>query len=259
VSQPRFPISVETFVATLARVAATKGDATSVALLTESTPSINWIDSDNNWGQTYNIYTLRLHISPDFFARLDDESEDIVTRLAELASRVSRAHDEFNTVNTILLAPALLPSEGWREHARAWLRGEGINNQGRVRSDNIASRQHDGLLFRSTPEIFLYEALKARGVYFAPLPVVVRGGTTFQRLEPDFLVIHDRVVMVVEVDGATVHRETPAEAHERIQGLTHQGVRVERVKADECSTRARAVDCAGRLVAAIERYRLLGG
>ena len=39
-----------------------------------------------------------------------------------------------------------------------------INNQGKVRSDNIASRQHDGLLFRSAPEINLYCALKDLGL-----------------------------------------------------------------------------------------------
>ena len=43
--------------------------------------------------------------------------------------------------------------EDWRNDQIAWLRGEGINNQGRVRSDNVASRQEDGLLFLSMPEI----------------------------------------------------------------------------------------------------------
>lgn len=73
----------------------------------------------------------------------------------------------------------------------AWLRGEGITNQGRVRSDNIAARAFDGLLFRSQPEINLYGALKAAGVSFAPLPVFVRGGHDYRRIEPDFIIVKD--------------------------------------------------------------------
>lgn len=105
----------------------------------------------------------------------------------------------------------------------------------------------------------MYEAMKSRGIYFAPLPVVIRGGKTYERLEPDFLVIDQGVTMVVEVDGDTVHRESPAEAHTRTQGLAHHGVRIERVRADDCLTRAGADICAQRLATAIARYRTLKG
>jgi very-short-patch-repair endonuclease len=91
----------------------------------------------------------------------------------------------------------------------------------------------------------------------APLPVFVRGGPKYQRLEPDFLLLHKGVVMVVEVDGATVHRESPAEAHERVQGMQHAGVRVERVRAADCETPSKAAQCADRLMEAPERYREL--
>ena len=122
---------------------------------------------------------------------------------------------------------------------------------------NIAARQHDGLLFRSQPEIHLYDALKSRGVYLAPLPVFLRGGKEYQRLEPDFVLLYKGIVMVVEVDGATVHRESPAEAHARVQGLIRDGVRVERVDASECASRADAERCAAKLMDALEGYRAL--
>lgn len=83
--------------------------------------------------------------------------------------------------------------------------GQGVTNQGRARSDNLAPRMWDGLLFRSQQEINLYRALKSQAVSFAPLPVFVRGGTTYQRVEPDFLVIKDSIVLIVEVDGDTIH------------------------------------------------------
>jgi hypothetical protein len=254
---PIYPIEVETFVATMAKIAASQGDAAGVAVLAEAKPSIDFNDSRSDWGNEYCYFVLRLSLEPSLYGRLSDEREKLTERLSKLSSEISSALDEYFLVNTVVFAPAMEVSEGWRENARAWLRGEGINNQGRVRSDNIAARQHDGLLFRSPAEIFLYNALKAKGVFLAPLPVFLRGGATYQRLEPDFVLISKGVIMVVEIDGATVHRESPAEAHLRTQGLLHDGVRVERVAAAECATRQDADRCATKLVAALEGYRAL--
>ncbi len=254
---PTYPFDVEAFVATLARIAADQGDATSVAVLAEANPIIVFSDSDLDFGREYAYFALRLVMEPSLYSRLSEEREELTTRLSKLANEISRAHDEYFVVNSVVFAPSMEPSEGWRENARAWLRGEGINNQGRVRSDNIAARQHDGLLFRSPPEINLYDALKAKGVFLAPLPVFLRGGATYQRLEPDFVLIAKGVIMVVEIDGATVHRESPAEAHLRTQGLLHDGVRVERVAAAECATRHDADRCATKLITALEGYRAL--
>ena len=256
---PKYPFEVEAFVATLAKIAATQGDAASVAVLAEATPTIEFSDSRGDWGRDYSYFTLRLRMDPSLYGRLNDERDALSGRLQSLANEVSQAHDEYFIVNSVVFAPAMESSDGWRENARAWLRGEGINNQGRVRSDNIAARQHDGLLFRSPPEIHLYDALKAKGVYLAPLPVFLRGGQTYQRLEPDFVLISKGVIMVVEIDGATVHRESPAEAHARTQGLLHDGVRVERVTAAECATKQDADRCASKLIAALEGYRSLRG
>lgn len=256
---PAYPIDVEIFVATLAKIAATQGDAAAVAVLAESAPIIDFSDSQSDWGREYAYFVLRLSMEPSLYGRLSEEREGITARLSTLAGEISRAHDEYYVVNCVVFTPAMEPSDGWRENARAWLRGEGINNQGRVRSDNIAARQHDGLLFRSPPEINLYDSLKAKGVYLAPLPVFLRGGATYQRLEPDFVLISKGVIMVVEIDGATVHRESPAAAHARTQGLLHDGVRVERVTAAECATRQDADQCAAKLMAALEGYRSLRG
>lgn len=68
------------------------------------------------------------------------------------------------------------------------------------------------------------------------------------RLEPDFVVLKDGVVMVVEVDGDTYHRELPAEAHARLTPLDHEGAKIERVRAEECSTPEAATACAARLL-----------
>jgi hypothetical protein len=140
----------------------------------------------------------------------------------------------------VCITPVIDADKNWREKTRVWLAGEGVSNQGRVRSDNIPSRTCDGLLFRSQPEIFLYKALKSIGVSFAPLPVFMRGGESYGRIEPDFVIIKNGIMMIVEVDGDTVHHETPAEAHSRTTMLVHEGVHIERVQASECGTQETA-------------------
>lgn len=254
-SGPAYPFTADVFCATLAQVAASQGDATAVAVLAEAEPALELSDVQSDWGRDYEYYTLRLQLDPGLYGRLADQRAALTTRLSDLAREVSTAHDDQQVVNSAVLAPGMREVDGWRVAARAWVRGEGINNQGRVRSDNIAAKVHDGLLFRSQPEIHLYEALKSRGVYMAPLPVFLRGGASYQRLEPDFVLIHKGVLVVVEVDGATVHRESPVEAHARTQGLQREGVRIERVSAGECATRADADRCAARLMDALETYR----
>jgi hypothetical protein len=254
---PQYPVNPESVAAILAEISATRGDALAVAILAEAVPNIYFTDSRRFQMYDIDYFNLRLDVAAGLYGRLEKEREDLCLRLSQLASEISRAHEETAVISSVQIAPTMVHTEGWRPNAKAWVRGEGINNQGRVRSDNIAARQHDGLLFRSEPEVLLYDALKAKGVYLAPLPVFLRGGAAYQRLEPDFVLLHKGVVMVVEIDGATVHRESPSEAHARTQGLQRDGVRVERVPATDCSTKQAAERCATKLIEALERYREL--
>ena len=137
----------------------------------------------------------------------------------------------------------------------SWVGGKGVTNQGRVRSTNIAHREHDGLLFRSDPEINLYEALKKLGVAFAPLPVFLRGGESYQRLEPDFIVLKDGVFAVIEVDGDSFHTENPATAHTRLKLLENAGAYILRVNANSCSTSESAEASAEKILRDIATYK----
>jgi hypothetical protein len=254
-SDPSFPTETEQFVATLAEVSASEGDATAVAILAVSEAEIEHQHHYSDYGGGADYWRLKLRVDPGLYGRLgEDGRREVLERLSTLAGDVSRGLHDTDVCPTVVLAPLARSADGWRPRAKAWLSGEGINNQGRVRSDNIAPYQHDGLLFRSKPEVHLYTALKARGIYMAPLPVFLRGGERYERLEPDFLLVHDGVVMVVEVDGGTVHRETPAEAHARTQGLQREGVHIERLPADECETPDLARSAAEKLVRALEKY-----
>ena len=90
---------------------------------------------------------------------------------------------------------------------------------------------------------------------FAPLPVFVRGGESYRRIEPDFFLVFGGISLVVEVDGDTVHQETPAEAHARTYMLQHEGVHVERIQASDCDSPEKAKSAAKKIMAVVEKLR----
>ncbi|MBY6265111.1 hypothetical protein EI613_24785 [Azospirillum sp. 412522] len=139
-------------------------------------------------------------------------------------------------------------NEGWRDEISRILSGELISNQGRVRSTNIAHLQHEGLLFRSEPEIFFYKAAKKRGIPIAPLPVFIQGGNDYHRTEPDFLIVKDGVCLLVELDGNMFHRETPVQAQNRLRFLTQQGAHLYRLEAKRCVTIQGAEECVSEVI-----------
>lgn len=60
--------------------------------------------------------------------------------------------------------------------------------------------------------------------------------------------------MCVEVDGETIHTETPEEAHTRLKMLMDEGVKLERIKASTCATLPLAQETAKRLLALMEKH-----
>jgi hypothetical protein len=247
------PDDLEPFLGTLAQLFAAEGRAREVAILTIAKSSIEETGYDNWNGGTYS-YTIYAEVPAALYAQLAEERLNIEKLIQEKAADLLRLYPA-TWLGGFEIVPELNIDERWREKAAAWLSGKGITNQGRVRSDNIATRDCDGLLFRSQPEINLYKALKSLGVSFAPLPVFIKGGENYRRIEPDFVVFKDGVLMVVEVDGDTVHQETPVEAHSRTTMLVHEGAHVERVNTSECDTPQKARECATRLIGVLAKLK----
>lgn len=245
--------TLESLLTTLAGIFIHKGDGRVVAVLARSKPSIEPVEVDN-WNGGLTTHAITLHISHRLYAQIEDDRESIEKSIVAALTPLIRfaRHDD---IGAVLIVPALIVVENWREKANSWVAGKGVSNQGRVRSDNIAARSHDGLLFRSEPEIYLYKALKAKGVSFAPLPVFIRGGESYRRIEPDFLILKDGLLMVVEVDGDTVHNETPVEAHDRTTMLIHEGAHIERISSSNCDTAQKAENCAIRLLKVFEKLK----
>jgi hypothetical protein len=240
---------IEALLATSARLFASEGSVREVAILANAECSIDWCGEEFG----HDIYHLYLQVPHYLYSQISDEIEVCEELILKKARILLKPYPDELAYLTI--SPILSAGEEWREKANNWATGKGVNNQGRVRSNNIASIQEDGLLFRSQNEVLFYKALKSLGVSFAPLPVFIRGGEEYRRIEPDFVIVKNGVVLVVEVDGDTVHKETPAEAHDRTSMLAHEGVHIERIRASECQTQEQANACAKRIVQVIDKIK----
>jgi AbiJ N-terminal domain 3 len=247
-----FPLDLWETVISLAEVLKVRGQARELAVIATSNVSVAQTDFDN-WNGGTRLWTITFQLEPTVYANFEDNdrnksAEMLKTALAEFFQ--SCTNDQLENV---VLVPSGINRPDWREAAQFWLSGQGITNQGRVRSDNPASLECDGLLFRSQPEIYFYKALKATGVTFAPLAVFLCGGKSYSRFEPDFLIVKDRGVFVVEIDGDTYHRETPADADVRLNPLRHEGAHIERVKASDSATEELAKACVKRILDIFEK------
>ena len=124
-------------------------------------------------------------------------------RIADVISDTLRASESWNLWSTnvrfIVCEPAeAKPPDSPRDSSAAT-----VNNQAAHPYVEPPQHKHDDLSFRSYSETRIYDALKQRGVLFFPLPVAVLGND--QKLEPDFVVIHQQKVGILEVHGAPYH------------------------------------------------------
>ena len=227
------PFTVEDLLASAVEALKVRGDARAIAVLIASKCDLI------HWKEDFRIDYWRLFVSLPaslFYAMTEEERKLTEEAVATVVAPFFESSPD-DTLDSIVITPLVGEAKnGWREDAVRFLKGEGVTNQGRVRSDNIASRQHQGLLFRSKAEIALFTALIKAKLAVAPLPVFVRVGKAYNRIEPDFVVVYKGLTFVVEVDGDTFHRELPAEADKRLVPLTYEGVEVRRIRAADLET-----------------------
>lgn len=252
---PKIELELEQLLATLVRALASSGLAREVAVVTYATPQLIWNNNDNFEG--VDCYKLVLAVPYKLYDQIHDDVDRIDQVIQNHVWPIQQII-QGEKITMISVVPQLVKDDKWRDKAIAWLSGQNVNNQGRVRSDNVAPLSADGLVFRSQPEIFFYKAMKAQGVSFAPLPVFVRGGQSYQRIEPDFVVINNGIMMVIEVDGDTYHRETPAEAQNRTTMLELEGARIVHIQAADCDTQEKADRFAKSIITRINKLKEAG-
>ena len=232
-TQPPVPFRVDDLLASAVEALKVQGDARGIAVLIAGNCQLV------RWNSDFGIDYWRLFVAlpvPLYYAMSDDERKATQEGIAAVVAPFFGATPS-DGLDEVVITPQVVEAKaGWREEAVHFIKGEGVTNQGRVRSDNIASKQHQGLLFRSKAEITLFAALTRAKLAVAPLPVFVRIGKAYNRLEPDFVVVYKGLTFVVEVDGDTFHRELPAEADKRLVPLTYEGVEVRRIRAADLKT-----------------------
>ncbi|WP_147448546.1 hypothetical protein [Corallococcus terminator] len=244
-------IDIDSICSTLGQILSVRGERDAANILAVSSVELAFQEYDNYDGGV-EIYRLEVRVPPAQFAA---HSPEQIKRTEETYSAVLRelGINGRERIWSASVSPSITSTQDWRDGIQRALGTERVNNQGRVRSSNPAPIEVDGLRFRSMTEVNIYKALKSTGVAFAPLPVFLRGGSRYQRIEPDFVIIWGGKVLVLEVDGAS-HTEMPADADNRTEMLEVEGIQVRHVRADDCLTEAAAMDCVRRIMSV---YRIV--
>jgi hypothetical protein len=235
--------------ATIANTFAEYTDARGLALVSQALRTCGVhieLDRYSEWDGGTSEWLITVLISPQAWASFKDKEERAVVEkeLAELADSIKIS--DFNGKGIFHLFEvkfSVIPTSDLN----------GLTNQGRAHSANLAPIEYEGLLFRSHAEIWLFIALRDTGLPLMPLPVVIFNQPRFKRIEPDFVVICQGMMFVVEVDGKRWHKETPSEAQERLRHLEDEGVRIIRVSAEKCKSSDSAKEEAKRIFSRIER------
>lgn len=246
------PSQIDALLATAARLLIRQQHVRAASLLANAPGRLD-PESHDNWNGGQDTWLLALFVPAEVFLELPQRDEIEAQIGGALTTAVKALSDRDFFVAKILAA--LEEDPEWRAKVTRHLAGAGITNQGRVRSDNIAARQFEGLLFRSAPEVEFYKALKKAGVAFAPLSVVLKGGVQYRRAEPDFILFKEGQVMIVEIDGDLYHTESPAAGHARLKFLLDEGAKLERITAEECDTPDKAREAVARVLLTMEKHR----
>ena len=90
------------------------------------------------------LFTLYLQVPYTLYGQLGDKREEVEKNLLQKCQLLMRPYPG-DVMEAVQINPELSTDPKWREKARAWVAGKNVNNQGRIRSDNIASRTCDGL------------------------------------------------------------------------------------------------------------------
>ena len=143
----KFTAELDKFLASLARLFVHKGASAEVAVLTLGRPTCQHLDLDYGYYHRDNIYKITLEVPPSLFNQVADRRETVEKSLCDASAQLM---GRYPGVELFFIIMSEMPDDpDWRNKARRWLSGEGLSNQGRVRSDNVAPYQVDGLLFRS--------------------------------------------------------------------------------------------------------------
>src|SRR4051794_40950534 len=119
---------LEILLASMARVFRLEGKAREVAVLAASKASMSQCDYDNWNGGTYS-FAMYLEVSANLFMQIEKEREGIEKSLLEKAQSLAYGY-EHELIASLAVVTELKAEPDWRDDAKRWLTGQGVNNQG---------------------------------------------------------------------------------------------------------------------------------
>ncbi|GII94932.1 hypothetical protein [Sinosporangium siamense] len=211
-----------------------QGDVEAAAVLIDA-EGIDLLFSEENFGRTY--HRAVLNVPGWVVSRLTDDLIERIQAVVELiaARQNIYLHD--------LKIGAAIPSvgQGWRQSLYSRLSGERVTNHA-VRTDPDPRLRRDQFNFESLEEIRVYDSLKraqvelskrdqANTISIFPLPLGRVG--TGSAWTPDFLIVREGRVGLIEVDGPYHRGRAGADAtrdrHWKNSGIVH----IERILVEE--------------------------
>ena len=138
---------LEAIIATSARLLVRQQHITAASILANARPICRYLYHQNHQDfgivvDVFHYFRLDLAIPADVYFSLEDRSE--IERAIDGALRTATEPVSDSNFINCRIVTSLEEDPDWRQKTRQFISGEGITNQGRVRSDNIAARQHDG-------------------------------------------------------------------------------------------------------------------
>jgi hypothetical protein len=127
---------IESLLATISRLFAYEGAPLEVSILATSVADFETVGYDN-WNGGTDFIKLSLSVPVSLYAQIRETKSEIEARIYEKVNEL--VSEEHLKLQNVQISPQLSNDDQWREKALVWLNGKNITNQGRVRSDNIAS------------------------------------------------------------------------------------------------------------------------
>ncbi|MFO1235170.1 MAG: hypothetical protein U1E47_09050 [Rivihabitans pingtungensis] len=181
------------------------GDARAIAVLVTGKCTMQLWDSDYGIDSWHLFISLPVHL---FYAISEDERKSTEGSIEEVM-RPFFSSTPCDSLASVMLSPLVVEAQdGWREEALRFVKGVSVWGQVKRQQHRLQTTSKR-LLFRSKAEITIFRTHPIAKLAVAPLPVFVRIGKAYNRLEPDFVVVFKGLTFVVEVDGDTFHRELP--------------------------------------------------
>jgi hypothetical protein len=119
-------MDAESLLSTLTYIFINKGAAREVAILSNATADLIQTESDNWDGGTYG-YSFYVKTPLELYVQITEAKNEIESAIHAAASPLF-SDNEY--LQKCVIDPIPTTDPNWREKARTWLAGSGVNNQG---------------------------------------------------------------------------------------------------------------------------------